>query len=116
MARLYFECGSRSFHFNDYIEIRKKRFKISSHFESRKATPKMGVGAVVIAKVNEAWRLPPFWGQETTPKTEAALCVFLKVLLGIRKRNLIICKRKFLNSGLNPLLAKCVSLSAIQDT
>ena len=35
---------------------------------------------VVIAKVNEAWRLPPFWGQETTPKTEAALCVFLKVL------------------------------------
>ena len=45
----------------------------------------MGVGAVVIAKVNEAWRLPPFWGQETTPKTEAALCVFLKVLLGISK-------------------------------
>ena len=94
----------------------EKRFKISSHFGSRKATPKMGVGAVVIAKVNEAWRLPPFWGQETTPKTEAALCVFLKVLLGIRKRNLIICKRKFLNSGLNPLLAKCVSLSAIPDT
>ena len=38
----------------------------------------MGVGAVVIAKVNEAWRLPPFWGQETTPKTEAALCVFFE--------------------------------------
>ena len=84
MARFYFECGSRSFRFNIYIEIRKKRFKISSHFGSRKATTKMGVGAVVIAKVNEAWRLPPFWGQETTPKTEAALCVFLKVLLGIR--------------------------------
>ena len=94
----------------------EKRFKISSHFGSRKATSKMGVGAVVIAKVNEAWRFPPFWGQETASKTEAALCVFLKVLLGIRKRNLIICKRKFLNSGLNPLLAKCVSLSTIQDT
>ena len=39
----------------------------------------MGVGAVVIAKVNEAWRLPSFWGQETTPKTEAALCVFLGI-------------------------------------
>ena len=70
----------------------------------------MGVGAVVIAKVNEAWR---HFGEDSP---EAALCVFLKVLLGIRKRNLIICKRKFLNSGLNPLLAKCVSLSAIQDT
>ena len=113
MARFYFECGSRSFRFNVYIEIRKNDSKLAPILG---ATPKMGVGAVVIAKVNEAWRLPPFWGQETTPKTEAALCVFLKVLLGIRKRNLIICKRKFLNSGLNPLLAKCVSLSAIQDT
>ena len=106
MARFCFECGSRSFRFNVYIEIRKKRFKISSHFGSRKATPKMGVGAVVIAKVNEAWRLLPFWGQETTPKTEAALCVFLKVLLGIRKRNLIICKRKFFEFWVEPSVGK----------
>ena len=62
MARFYFECGSRSFRFNVYLEIRKNRFKISSHFGSRKATPKMGVGAVVIAKVNEAYSDPPFWG------------------------------------------------------
>ena len=108
--------GPEVFVSTSILKYEKNDSKLAPIFGSRKATPKMGVGAVVIAKVNEAWRLPPFWGQETTPKTEAALCVFLKVLLGIRKRNLIICKRKFLNSGLNPLLAKCVSLSAIQDT
>ena len=57
-----FECGPRSFRFNVYLEIRKKPFKIRFHFGSRKATPKMGVGAVVIAKVNEAYSDPPFWG------------------------------------------------------
>ena len=41
---LYFECRFRSFCFSLYVEIRKKRFEISFHFGSRKATPKMGVG------------------------------------------------------------------------
>jgi hypothetical protein len=53
MARVYFECGSRSFRFNVYIEIRKNDSKLAPIL-GRKATPKMGVGAVVIAKVNKA--------------------------------------------------------------
>ena len=50
MARFYFKCGSRNFRFNVYVETRKNDSKLDSIFGSRKATPKMGIGAVVLQK------------------------------------------------------------------
>ena len=74
MARFYLSVGPEVFVSTAILKY-EKRFKISSHFGSRKATPKMGVGAVVIAKVNEAWRLPPFGVKKRLPKRRPH-CVF----------------------------------------
>ena len=65
-------------------EEMQKLFKSSSHFGSRKPTPKMGVGAVVIVKMNEAKRWPPFWGSGNDSQNGSRmLCVFWKAWLGI---------------------------------
>ena len=75
----------------------------------------MGVGAVVIAKVNEAWRLPHFGVKKRLPKRRPH-CVFFEGIAWHSKAEFDNLQAQVLNSGLNPLLAKCVSLSAIQDT
>ena len=83
----------------------KKLFKSSSHFGSRKSTPKMGVGAVVIAKMNEAKRWCPFWGSGNDSQNGSRiLCVLWKAWLGISTPEMKICNRKPLNSDLKTLL------------
>ena len=77
---LLFWVWVQKFSFNVYLEIRKKRFKISSHFGSRKATPKLEIGAVVIAKVNEAFSDPPFLGLRNDSQNGGRIVCFLKVL------------------------------------
>ena len=95
----------------------KKLFKSSSHFGSRKSTPKMGVGAVVIAKMNEAKRWCPFWGSGNDSQNGSRiLCVLWKAWLGISTPKMKICNRKPLNSDLKTLLAKRVLSHAIQNT
>ena len=95
----------------------KKLFKSSSHFGSRKSTPKMGVGAVVIAKMNEAKRWCPFWGSGNDSQNGSRiLCVLWKAWLGISMPEMKICNRKPLNSDLKTLLAKRVLFHAIQNT
>ena len=95
----------------------KKLFKSSFHFGSRKSTPKMGVGAVVIAKMNEAKRWCPFWGSGNDSQNGSRiLCVLWKAWLGISTPDMKICNHKPLNSDLKTLLAKRVLFHAIQNT
>ena len=56
--------------------ILKYEKTIQNYFGSRKATPKMGVGAVVIAKVNEAWRLPHFGVKKRLQNGGRIVCFF----------------------------------------
>ena len=53
MAWFYFECRVRSFRFNVYIEKEKNDLKLAPILEPE-SNFQMGVGAVVIAKVNKA--------------------------------------------------------------
>ena len=77
----------------------------------------MEVGAVVIAKMNEAKRWCPFWGLENNSQNGSRiLCVLWKAWLGISTPEMKICNRKPLNSDLKTLLAKRVLFHAIQNT
>ena len=58
----------------------QKLFKSSSHFGSRKPAPKMGVGAIVFVKINEAKPCPPFWGSGNDSQNGSRMfCVFCKL-------------------------------------
>ena len=96
------------------LKFEKNDSKLAPILGAGKRLPKWESAPLLLQKQMRRSDCSHFGVKKRLPKRRPLCVLFLKVL-AFRKRNLIICKRKFLNSGLNPLLAKWVSLSAIQD-